>query len=64
MLTPCSSYLVDVVHGQSAEMMAANSALRSLILAAATTAILPSINAYGVAATDAGMAVIGWIGYG
>ncbi|EIN08118.1 MFS general substrate transporter [Punctularia strigosozonata HHB-11173 SS5] len=63
-LTPCASYMVDVVHSRSAEIMAANSAVRSLILSGATTLILPSIETIGVAWTDTIAALLAWVGFG
>jgi len=64
-LTPSASYAVDVVHSRSAESMAANTGCRSLVLALATTAILPSINHIGVTVlgTNAIAAGLAWIGF-
>ncbi|OBZ75053.1 MFS antiporter QDR3 [Grifola frondosa] len=62
-LTPVSSYFVDVMHLRSAEIIAAVTAVRSLFVALATACVLPLINKIGVAATDAISAAIAWIGF-
>ncbi|KAH9857454.1 MFS general substrate transporter [Lenzites betulinus] len=61
-LTPASSYYVDILHSRSAEVWAASSAIRQLSVAVATGGILPLINLVGVAAADALFAVIAWLG--
>ncbi|KAI1785644.1 MFS general substrate transporter [Ganoderma leucocontextum] len=63
-LTPCSSYFVDVLHDRSAESMAASSSFRALVAAFVTAGMLPLINAIGVAATNALFALIAWLGFG
>ncbi|CDO72082.1 hypothetical protein BN946_scf184962.g25 [Trametes cinnabarina] len=63
MLTPPSSYYVDILHSRSAEVWAASSAVRQFAVALSTAGILPLINAIGVAATDALFAVIAWVGF-
>ncbi|EIW85701.1 MFS general substrate transporter [Coniophora puteana RWD-64-598 SS2] len=63
-LSPSAAYGVDLIHSRSAEIIAANSALRSLVIAVATAGILPSIEHFGVAATNIGAAVLAWLGYG
>ncbi|KZP06003.1 MFS general substrate transporter [Athelia psychrophila] len=62
-LSPSASYAVDVVHSRSAESMAANTGARSLLLALATTAILPAVEHIGVVWTDALAAVLGWVAF-
>ncbi|KAI8974223.1 MFS general substrate transporter [Trametes punicea] len=63
-LSPSSSYYVDILHSRSAETMAASGSFRALIIACITAGILPLINAIGVAATGAVFAGIAWVGYG
>ncbi|EPQ50676.1 MFS general substrate transporter [Gloeophyllum trabeum ATCC 11539] len=62
-LSPSNAYYVDVLHRQSAEVIAASGAFRSIILAASTACVLPLINRIGVAATDALAAAIAWLGF-
>ncbi|EIW61033.1 MFS general substrate transporter [Trametes versicolor FP-101664 SS1] len=62
-LTPSSSYYVDILHSRSAEVWAASSAVRQFSVALATAGILPLINAVGVAAADAIFAVVAWFGF-
>ncbi|KAI0695091.1 MFS general substrate transporter [Cerioporus squamosus] len=63
-LTPFSSYYVDILHSRSAQTMAAAGSLRTLIIAATTAGLLPMINKFGVATTDALFAGIAWLGFG
>ncbi|KAI0781543.1 MFS general substrate transporter [Trametes elegans] len=63
-LSPSSAYYVDILHARSAETMAASGSFRALIIALITAAILPTINALGVAATGALFAGIAWLGFG
>ncbi|KAI0746707.1 MFS general substrate transporter [Daedaleopsis nitida] len=63
-LTPSSAYYVDILHTQSAEIMAASGAFRALFVASVTAGVLPMINTIGVAATDAISAGIAWLGLG
>ncbi|OSD05260.1 MFS general substrate transporter [Trametes coccinea BRFM310] len=63
MLTPPSSYYVDILHSRSAEVWAASSAVRQFAVALSTAGILPLINTIGVAATDALFAGVAWIGF-
>ncbi|OJA12283.1 hypothetical protein AZE42_11056 [Rhizopogon vesiculosus] len=61
-LGPIISYNVDVLHSRSAEISAAHEAAQSLIISAATTLVIPSIERIGVAWTNiiaAGLALIG-----
>ncbi|KIJ63399.1 hypothetical protein HYDPIDRAFT_92741 [Hydnomerulius pinastri MD-312] len=62
-LTPIGSYNVDLMHSKSAEVMAAVSALRSLLLAPVSAMIIPSIELIGVAATNALAALLALLGY-
>ncbi|KAG2106754.1 major facilitator superfamily domain-containing protein [Suillus discolor] len=61
---PINSYNVDVVHSRSAEATAACIASWSLILSAASTIIVPSIERIGVAWTNIIAAVLAIIGQG
>ncbi|KAG2154020.1 major facilitator superfamily domain-containing protein [Suillus clintonianus] len=63
-LTPIGSYNVDVLQSRSAEVIAACSAFRAIILAPVTAAVLPSIETLGVAATNGIATVIALLGYG
>jgi len=61
-LSPSAAYIVDVMHSQSAEIMAANNGFRGLLLAIFTAGILPSIETIGVVSTDFIAAVLAWFG--
>ncbi|OJA12284.1 hypothetical protein AZE42_11055 [Rhizopogon vesiculosus] len=63
-MSPISSYNVDVVHSRSAEISAAHAATRSLIISAATTLVIPSIERIGVAWTNIIAAVLALVGQG
>ncbi|TBU29305.1 MFS general substrate transporter [Dichomitus squalens] len=63
-LTPSSSYYVDILHNRSAETMAASSSFRALIAAFVTAGTLPLIESIGVTATNALFAFIAWLGLG
>ncbi|KAG1750879.1 major facilitator superfamily domain-containing protein [Suillus lakei] len=62
-LTPIGSYNVDVLQSHSAEVIAAVTAFRAIILAPVTAAVLPSIETLGVAATNGIATVIALLGY-
>ncbi|KAG2153196.1 major facilitator superfamily domain-containing protein [Suillus clintonianus] len=63
-LTPIGSYNVDVLQSRSAEVIAAVTAFRAIILAPVTAAVLPSIEILGVAGTNGIATVIALFGYG
>lgn len=63
-LTPIGSYNVDVVQSRSAEVIAAVTAFRAIILAPVTAAVLPSIETFGVAVTNGVATLIALLGYG
>ncbi|KAG1846603.1 major facilitator superfamily domain-containing protein [Suillus subalutaceus] len=63
-LTPIGSYNVDVLQSRSAEVIAAVTAFRAIILAPVTAAVLPSIEMLGVAGTNGIATVIALVGYG
>lgn len=62
--SPIASYNVDVMHSRSAEATAASTAIRSLIISAATTLVIPSIERIGVAWTNIIAAILALIGQG
>ncbi|KAJ7647598.1 MFS general substrate transporter [Roridomyces roridus] len=61
-LSPSSAYCVDIMHSRSAEMMAASMGFRSLLLSVAVSGILPSINRFGLVATNTASAIFAWCG--
>ncbi|OAX36433.1 MFS general substrate transporter [Rhizopogon vinicolor AM-OR11-026] len=63
-LTPIGSYNVDVVQSRSAEVIAAVTAFRAVILAPVTAAVLPSIETFGVAVTNGMATLLALLGYG
>jgi len=60
---PCVAYLVDVMHSRSAESLAANGALRSILMALAVAAALPMIDTYGIVITNVLCAILVWMSY-
>ncbi|KAF8162629.1 major facilitator superfamily domain-containing protein [Crassisporium funariophilum] len=60
---PCAAYLVDVMHSRSSESLAANGGLRSVLMALSIAAILPMINTFGIAVTNALCALVVWIAF-
>ncbi|KAG7086356.1 hypothetical protein E1B28_002316 [Marasmius oreades] len=63
-LSPCSAYVVDIMHSRSAESVAATSGLRSLLMSISVSAIAPSINHFGILWTNTISALIAWAGFG
>nr|GAT57797.1 MFS general substrate transporter [Mycena chlorophos] len=63
-LSPCSAYLVDVVHSRSAEIMAGTVGVRSGFLSFAVSLVVPSIHRYGVLATNTAVGLLAWAGAG
>ncbi|KAK7437130.1 hypothetical protein VKT23_018753 [Stygiomarasmius scandens] len=64
-LSPISAYIVDILHTRSAESMAANNALRSLLMSILIIPILPAIETIGVFWTNIIGAVVSIIfGFG
>ncbi|KAF8951951.1 major facilitator superfamily domain-containing protein [Flammula alnicola] len=61
---PCAAYLVDVLHSRSAESIGANNGLRSVLMAAGIAIVLPMINTFGIAITNAACAILVWIAFG
>ncbi|TFK45914.1 MFS general substrate transporter [Heliocybe sulcata] len=62
-LSPSNAYYVDVLHKKSAEVMAASSGFRAVVMAMTAAVVLPIINAIGVAATNALSAGLAWLGF-
>jgi len=60
-LSPSNTYMVDILHDRSAEVMATSSAFRNLFCSLASSLVLPSINRIGVAATDGMIAAMAWL---
>jgi uncharacterized membrane protein len=63
-LTPIGSYNVDVLQSRSAEVIAAVTAFRAIILAPVTAVVLPSIETLGLVATNSIATMIAILGYG
>ncbi|KAF5317672.1 hypothetical protein D9619_012519 [Psilocybe cf. subviscida] len=63
-LGPSAAYIVDLLHSRSAEAMAATNGVRALLMAIAISGILPSIEKYGLVATNTGSAISAWVGCG
>ncbi|SJL05157.1 uncharacterized protein ARMOST_08530 [Armillaria ostoyae] len=59
-LTPLSAYMVDIMHSRSAEVMAASTCSRAMILSVVVAFVLPLIKLYGVAIADGIISLIGW----
>ncbi|OAX33673.1 MFS general substrate transporter [Rhizopogon vinicolor AM-OR11-026] len=62
--SPIASYNVDVAHSRSAEITAAYTASRSLILSAGAALVIPSIERIGVAWTYIIVAILALVGQG
>ncbi|KAK7057497.1 MFS general substrate transporter [Favolaschia claudopus] len=62
-LSPSSAYIVDVLHSQSSQVLAASVGLRSLLLSIAISGILPAISLVGVLATDLFVGILAWGGF-
>ncbi|KAI0689302.1 major facilitator superfamily domain-containing protein [Cytidiella melzeri] len=63
-LSPLAAYNVDILHDRSAEVMAASMSARSALISGAVVLILPTIDKFGVLATNAIAAGLSWIGFG
>jgi MFS family permease len=61
---PCSTYLVDVMHSRSAESLAANNGLRSILMAVAIASFLPMMNTFGIVTTHILCALVVWLSFG
>ncbi|OAX31854.1 MFS general substrate transporter [Rhizopogon vinicolor AM-OR11-026] len=62
--SPIASYNVDVAHSRSAEVTAAHTSSRSLILSAGAALVIPSIERIGVAWTYIIVAILALVGQG
>ncbi|KAF8552826.1 MFS general substrate transporter [Imleria badia] len=62
-LTPIGAYTVDIMPSRSAEVMAAISALRSLLLAPLSVLFIPAVETIGVAATNTIVGILALFGY-
>jgi len=62
--SPSVSYLVDLMHSRSAEVLAANNAFRSFFISIAISVILPTIETYGLVVTTTASALLAWLGFG
>ncbi|KAF8521615.1 major facilitator superfamily domain-containing protein [Hysterangium stoloniferum] len=60
-LAPSSTYLVDILHTQSAEVMAVANAMRSLFGAIGSAVVLPMIFQVGVIATNVIIVIFVWL---
>ncbi|KAF9009715.1 major facilitator superfamily domain-containing protein [Cyathus striatus] len=63
-LSASAAYNVDLMHSRSAEAVAANNGFRAMVLAFSLVPVLPMINTYGVAVTNAIAAFLAWAGFG
>ncbi|KAF8590682.1 MFS general substrate transporter [Ramaria rubella] len=63
-LAVCNTYLVDVMQDRSAEVIATNNCLRYVASAGASAAVLPLIQAIGIAPTNAIATGFSLIGFG
>lgn len=63
-LTPCGTYVVDVLHANSAEVTAAVNTLRALLLSPSTALLLPLINRYGLLMTNTLVSILAVSGIG
>ncbi|KAF5318031.1 hypothetical protein D9619_012108 [Psilocybe cf. subviscida] len=63
-LSPSAAYIVDLLHNRSAEAMAANNAVRAILMSITISGILPSIEKFGVVATNTASAISAWVGFG
>ncbi|KAF8576298.1 MFS general substrate transporter [Ramaria rubella] len=63
-LSPCSTYIADIVHSRSAEALAVSYFVRNLFCSLASAVVLPTIDKIGVAATNGLAAVVGWLALG
>ncbi|KAF9068580.1 MFS general substrate transporter [Rhodocollybia butyracea] len=63
-LSPSAAYIVDVMHSRSAESMAANNGLRSLLISILLAVLMPVLDTVGLAWTNGLAALLAWIGFG
>jgi len=58
------AYLVDVMHSRSSEILAANTLMRSIVVAIMVAASLPLIDTYGISVSYLLCAILIWIAFG
>ncbi|KZS89833.1 MFS general substrate transporter [Sistotremastrum niveocremeum HHB9708] len=63
-LGPCATYNVDIMYNRSAEVVAANYAIRNGLVSTVILGVLPAIETIGVLWTNGIAAILGWIGFG
>ncbi|EGO22014.1 hypothetical protein SERLADRAFT_417352 [Serpula lacrymans var. lacrymans S7.9] len=63
-LTPCATYMVDILYAHSVEVVAVEDGFRALLLSIITTAIVPSINTIAVLPIDTLTAIFALVAYG
>ncbi|KAJ4496983.1 MFS general substrate transporter [Lentinula lateritia] len=63
-LSPSAAYIVDVMHMKSAESMAANNGLRSLLISLLLAALMPMLDSIGLVWTNVISALLAWVGFG
>ncbi|KAJ7285059.1 major facilitator superfamily domain-containing protein [Mycena rebaudengoi] len=63
-LNPIGTYSVDIFLTRSAEGIAGNKGLRSILVSLGIAGIIPSINHLGIVVTHTLAAVLAWIGFG
>ncbi|KAJ3829318.1 MFS general substrate transporter [Lentinula raphanica] len=62
-LSPSAAYIVDVMHSRSAESMAANNGVRSLLISILLAALMPMLEHVGLVWTNLLSALLAWIGF-
>ncbi|KAF8126610.1 MFS general substrate transporter [Boletus edulis] len=62
-LTPIGAYTIDIMPSRGAEVMAAITAFRSLLLAPVSALFIPSVETIGVAATNSISGIFAVLGY-
>ncbi|KAJ3762731.1 MFS general substrate transporter [Lentinula raphanica] len=62
-LSPSAAYIVDVMHSRSAESMAANNGVRSLLISIILAALMPMLEHVGLVWTNLLSALLAWIGF-
>ncbi|KAJ7928966.1 MFS general substrate transporter [Mycena leptocephala] len=63
-LNPIGTYSVDIFLSRSAEGIAANKGLRSILVSLGIAGIMPAINHFGIVVTHTLAAVLAWLGFG
>ncbi|TRM57017.1 major facilitator superfamily domain-containing protein [Schizophyllum amplum] len=63
-LTPLAAYCIDILHSRSAEVIAANSGFRSLLISLTIGSVVPLISKLGVIGVGVLSAGVAWAGFG